>query len=404
MRIVYLHQYFNTPDMPGGTRSFEMAKRWVAAGHDVQVVTSSREAAARGQWKITESAGITIHWRGVPYSNSMGYVSRIRAFIAFMLFAAPRARRLKANVVFATSTPLTIIVPAIWATMLRKTPIVFEVRDLWPTMPIAAGYLKNPVIRRLAIALEWVAYKRSAKIVALSDDMADGVVRAGASRENVVVATNACDVEEFTVPERVGALYRQNMLWLRDRPLIVYCGTIGKLNHVQYLVNLAGHLKEIDPEPVIGIYGAGADHEAVRALAADNRTLGENVFLLGRIPKVEIPAVLSAATLVTSVFLPIPEMQANSANKFFDGLAAGRPIAINYEGWQATLLRGSGAGVVLDSRDPALGAKQVYDFLSDNRALAAARTAASALATEEFARDTISRRVLNTIEEAAAAS
>jgi len=27
MRITYLHQYFNTPEMSGGTRSYEMARR-----------------------------------------------------------------------------------------------------------------------------------------------------------------------------------------------------------------------------------------------------------------------------------------------------------------------------------------------------------------------------------------
>jgi hypothetical protein len=41
----------------------------------------------------------------------------------------------------------------------------------------------------------------------------------------------------------------------------------------------------------------------------------------------------------------------NSANKFFDSLAAGRSIAINYGGWQAELLSSTRAGVVLDPVD-----------------------------------------------------
>jgi len=35
MKITYLHQYFNTPNMPGGTRSYEMARRLVAMGHKI---------------------------------------------------------------------------------------------------------------------------------------------------------------------------------------------------------------------------------------------------------------------------------------------------------------------------------------------------------------------------------
>ena len=40
MRIIYLHQYFATPSMPDGTRSYEMARRLVGAGHEVYVLTS----------------------------------------------------------------------------------------------------------------------------------------------------------------------------------------------------------------------------------------------------------------------------------------------------------------------------------------------------------------------------
>ena len=34
--------------------------------------------------------------------------------------------------------------------------------------------------------------------------------------------------------------------------------------------------------------------------------------------------VMSAADIATSLFIPLEEMEANSANKFFDALASGR--------------------------------------------------------------------------------
>ena len=51
MKIVYLHQYFNTPSMVGGTRSYELARRLVAKGHQVEMVTSWREPGARRGWQ-----------------------------------------------------------------------------------------------------------------------------------------------------------------------------------------------------------------------------------------------------------------------------------------------------------------------------------------------------------------
>src|SRR5690554_854503 len=132
MKVIYLHQYFNTPEMSGGTRSYEMARRMVAAGHEVHMVTSYREQDAnRKGWFLTEEAGINVHWYPVPYSNHMGFVQRIKAFIAFALAARKKSVELDGDIIFATSTPLTIALPAVPASRKKKIPMVFEVRDLW---------------------------------------------------------------------------------------------------------------------------------------------------------------------------------------------------------------------------------------------------------------------------------
>jgi hypothetical protein len=71
MRITYLHQYFNTPEMSGGTRSYEMARRLAAKGHEVNMVTSWREDDGRKGWFETEEAGIRVHW--LPLYNEYLY-------------------------------------------------------------------------------------------------------------------------------------------------------------------------------------------------------------------------------------------------------------------------------------------------------------------------------------------
>ena len=83
MKIIYLHQYFNTPDMSGGTRSYEMARRFVAEGHEVHMITSFREARDDQVWFENEVAGIHIHWLPVEYSNNMAFSDRIKAFFKF---------------------------------------------------------------------------------------------------------------------------------------------------------------------------------------------------------------------------------------------------------------------------------------------------------------------------------
>ena len=67
--------------MSGGTRSYEMARRMVAKGHEVHMITSDREISANmGDWEEEIIDGITIHWLGVPYDNKMSFFERVKAF------------------------------------------------------------------------------------------------------------------------------------------------------------------------------------------------------------------------------------------------------------------------------------------------------------------------------------
>jgi len=110
-------------------------------------------------------------------------------------------------------------------------------------------------------------------------------------------------------------------------------------------------------------------------------------------------AILSAATVSTSLFQNISAMWHNSASKFFDALAAGRPILINYQGWQADLLRETGAGLVVPPHDAATAARQLHTFLQDEARQAAARAAAAQLADLRYNRQSLVRETLMLFEE-----
>ena len=91
----------------------------------------------------------------------------------------------------------------------------------------------------------------------------------------------------------------------------------------------------------------------------------------------------------------------NSANKFFDALAASRPIAINYGGWQADLIRETGAGLVLDPYDADKAGVQLAEAVRDDEWLGRARAAANRLAVERFSRDLLFDRFEEVLTRAA---
>jgi glycosyltransferase involved in cell wall biosynthesis len=390
VRIVYLHQYFNTPAMVGGTRSYETARRFVAMGHEVHIVTSRRDgspSAGGRHWVRTREDGIDVHWLPVPYSNSMGHRERLRAFARFAWSAGSKAASLGGNVIFATSTPLTIALPAVRAARWNRIPMVLEVRDLWPEVPIAMGALRGPVSIAAAHWLERFAYRHAARIVALSPEMRAGIVRAGYPAERVSVIPNACDVELFDVGPEPGRALRQRHAWLQDRPLVLYAGTLGPLNGACYLARLAAEIAPVAPDVRFVVIGTGKEERLIRTTAARLGVLKRSFFMLPSLPKTEIPAWMSAADITMSTVTDRRELWANSANKVFDSFAAAKPIAINHEGWLADLLRETSAGLVLHAQDFRSAATRLLAALGDRQWLARAATAGRSLAQGRFHRD-----------------
>lgn len=403
MRIIYLHQYFVTPAMSGGTRSYEFARRLAAAGHDVHVITSRREAAdaPTSKWLTTVEEGVYVHWTLVPYGNRFGFARRLHAFASFAWRAAWKAAQLRGDLVFATSTPLTIAIPAILASHRLRAPMVFEVRDLWPEVPIAMGEMRNPLLIASARLLEKLAYRSSTRIIALSPGMADGVAAAGYPRERIVVIPNACDIDLFSgsAPE-----LEPGFLPPGSGPLVVYTGTFGRVNGVGYLAEVAAAMLQLDPAVRFLLVGDGRELEAITKRARETGTLGVNLWIRPPIRKQQVPALLRHATLATSTVIDVQALWNNSANKVFDALAAGRPVMINHGGWQQEFLERSGAGFAAPGADPAAGARLLAEFLHSPDRVASAGQAALQVATTQFSRDRLGERFRTVLEEAAAAA
>lgn len=395
MHILHLHQHFGTRDGPANTRSYEYARQLQARGHHVTILCgySNRSGLPEGTGRIVDEFtidGIRILALNVLYRQNMSYARRVLSFIWFMLLAswlAPRQRQI--DLILATSTPLTVAVPAMVTSMIKRKPFVFEVGDLWPDVPIGLNILRNRVLIFLAHILEKITYQRARHIIALSPGMKDGIVRQSISLDKVTVITSSCDNELFDIPPEAGQIFRTIYPQFANRPLVLYAGSFGFVNNLSYFIRLAGHTYKLDPQITFLMIGDGSEAEQLRALAGQLGVLYRNLWIFPPIAKQQMPSVFSAATITTSIFYDNPVMWSNSSNKFFDGLAAGKPIAINYQGWQADILRESGAGLIMDAVEPARAAHQLVEVLHDSSWLARAGKAARRLARERFARESL---------------
>jgi len=221
---------------------------------------------------------------------------------------------------------------------------------------------------KIAQFLEKKAYAGSEKVIALSIGM-NSVLKERVPSNKISVVTNLSDRKNFKVSDQKGINFRKNYPGISNHPLIVYTGVFGRVNGVIYLVEIAKEIQKINPNVRFLLTGDGFEGEKIKKQSIKYNLLNKILFMERYLPKNEMPDLLSAATITTSFFIDLPEMGHNSANKFFDGLAAGKPIMINYGGWQADLLKESGAGFIIPQNNSSQAAKILNDVLTNDETL-----------------------------------
>jgi glycosyltransferase involved in cell wall biosynthesis len=136
------------------------------------------------------------------------------------------------------------------------------------------------------------------------------------------------------------------------------------VNGLSYVINLAYEILSIDRTIVFLLVGDGKERDNLISLAKKRGVFDVNLYFYDPISKDELPLLYSSVDMGSSFVIKVPDLWRNSANKYFDTLAAGRPILINYLGWQSDEIDNLNVGYVLP---PMLSQKAIADFVDYTR-------------------------------------
>ena len=389
MKIIYLHQYFKFPDESGGTRSFDLSIGFLDIGHHIEVITSTSDESykkAKG-WSKIKKNGLVIHYIYLPYGNDMTYLQRSFVFLKFLFLSTLKLMSLKGDLVLATSTPLTIGIPAIIKRWIHKTPFIFEARDIWPEAVIAIGVIKNKILQKILFFLEQLIYKNAAAIVPLSVDMKKSIISRypNLAEKPIEVIENISEINRFQTGYTNKISVLKEKIGFQPRFAILYAGAFGRVNGLKYVIELATKLADVDPTIVFILIGSGAEKKALIHEAKQEGVLNKNIFFLDSVSKQDLPQLYYECNMGSSFVIPIKELWANSANKFFDCLAASKPILINYNWWQKEVINKENIGYILptDINDEAV--KNFASYTHDKVLIAKQQKNALNIAKESYA-------------------
>ncbi|NQV77621.1 MAG: glycosyltransferase family 4 protein [Lutibacter sp.] len=389
MKILYIVQHFNIPDGSGGIRPYKMAKALVNSGIEVIVVCGSYSGAKTGlniDFVNGKRRGfyenIEIIEFDMPYSNNLGFIKRTYLFLKFAMKTIWVSLFEKYDIIFASSTPLTVGIPGIFAKWIRRKTFVFEVRDLWPELPKAMGVIKNPIVLWGIGILEYMCYHSADKLIGLSKGIADGIEKRGIAKARIKTIPNGCDLDIFST---IIDSQRPIETEIGDF-LCLYSGTHGVANGLDILIDVAEILTQKKRSDIKFILIGQGKYKKDLEEKTRCKNL-KNIIFLDPVNKNELGKLMNACDIGMQLLANIPEFyNGTSPNKFFDYISAGLPVLNNYPGWISNLIEEKNCGVTIPPDDPGAFADGLLKISNNRNKLNLMSINAKQLARKSFDR------------------
>jgi glycosyltransferase involved in cell wall biosynthesis len=353
VHVLLIHQAFVSLDEPGGTRHHELARYLASQGHRVTIIASpisyltGRSRKEKIPWSDTQLDGehISIIRTYTYPALHRSFAFRLVSFFSFMISSFVVGLGVKdIDLVWGTSPPIFQGLTAWAISRIKRVPLLFEVRDLWPAFAVAVGVLRNPVLIRLSEWLESFLYRHANLVIVNSPGYIQHVKHRGAQKVELV--PNGTDTIMFN-PRVSGSNFRK-VHQLNSKFIALYAGAHGLSNDLGVVLDAARELLP-DKRIVIILLGDGKDKPDLQQQAI--RQGLDNVLFLPPIPKIEMPSAIAAADVCIAILKPLEMYKTTYPNKVFDYMSSGKPVILAIDGVIREVVEQAEAGIAVTPGD-----------------------------------------------------
>ncbi len=357
MNIVFFSHYFPPEGNAPASRTFEHAVRWVAAGHRVTVITCAPnvpdgriyEGYANRLWpqrEIVEGIDVIRVWTCVRANPGkfvliLNYLSYMISSLLAYLFLVRRP-----HIVVATCPQFFCGWAGVIASWMKWTPLVLEVRDIWPESIIAVGAMRRGLFMRVLELLEKWMYKSATHIVTVGGGYRENILSKVNAHDRLSVVTNGVDPENFRPAFKSDSF--QEKWQLDDRFICSYVGTVGLAHGLDVVIRAAKRLKNASRDDIAFlIVGEGARRRELEDLAREN-DVSDHIIFTGRLDRSAIPTVLANSDCCLVHLAGKDLFGSVIPSKIFETMAMCRPIIMAVKGQAREIVMAADAGTPME--------------------------------------------------------
>lgn len=404
LRICLLTEYFPPEPGAGSSRAFEHAKAWTNMGIEVTVLTcmphyptGKISAGYEKRVLIKEKIHDIKVIRTLTYATaSKGFFRRFLNYFTFMLSSILQGWYYLENVdyIIATSPPFSIGISGWVLSKLKKTDLVFEVRDLWPDSLVQLKQIKNKYLIKLLEKIEYKIYEDSKIIISVTDSYCKIIESKNINKNKIKVVKNGVDTEFFYPQKKDEGL--ASFLNLNNNQIISYFGNFGLSQPINLIIDIA-RLLENNNKIHFLLVGDGEIKSEIRAKIVQYKL--ENVTLIDTVSKKELIRYYSISDLMLVPLQNIPLFEAVIPSKIFEIMAMRKPILFNVNGETRKLLEDAEAGVYVDFFNVTKSKEMIEVLLNNEEKLKLLALNGRTFVEKYYSRTTLAKNLINYLQK-----
>ena len=233
--------------------------------------------------------------------------------------------------------------------VLRRTPFIYNVQDIYPDVPVRAGQLHNKFAIRGLERIERFMYTRAAHISVISQQQKLVLQRKGVPSSKMSVIPNFVDTDFIRPLPKDNAVARR--LGLHDKFVVAYAGNLGYAYDFDSIFAVAAALRA-EPRILFLIIGEGVRRAQLRSQLAESGL--DNLRLLEFQPEDDLPQLRAAIDVHLSLYMR-GAVESSLPSKIYEIMASARPAIVGAERGSdlCKLIEASGCGICIEPENSA---------------------------------------------------
>jgi colanic acid biosynthesis glycosyl transferase WcaI len=310
----------------------------------------------RGAWLQRKvENGVRVIRVRIPSADRKQLLLRALQFLCFQIGATIGGFSRRYDVALFSNPGLDIWLPFALYVVLRRTPGIFTVYDVYPDVGIALGVFRTAGVIWAVAALERFCLKHSLFVRIVSESFKPALQALGVPASRIVLIYDYVDTDLIRPLPRENAFAVEN--GLSDCFVVLYAGNIGLSQGLEDVLAAAESLRS-QKEILFVFVGDGTGRASLVDEAAKRQL--RNVRFLPFQPRARLAEVLASADVGLTVLKKGVGAQ-SLPSKIYSILASGRPVlaCVDDQSAAADLVRRSQAGLCVPPEDPGRMAEAV---------------------------------------------